>query len=220
MSWFPSCSPNLPRVYIKLCKHGNHFTFLQSRENLFLILCEGLRRLNCGKVTNDQSNYLFQRFLVTIYQRFFYHQINGVENYEITKCFCVTTWLEKNNSNGSVENFSDELYKYWYFWEANKFDFTFKSHHTLKQKRDFFKTLETNSRNVWISVPISFLSQYVMRFFFYGWSVHALKTKIITGNTGEIMHSQPRDHYKPETVLIVWEYPFHWIFWTMFSSYV
>ena len=85
-----SCSPNLPRVYIKLCRHGNHFTFLQSRENLFLILCEGLRRLNCGKVTNDQSNYLFQRFLVTIYQRFFYHQINGVENYEITKCFCVT----------------------------------------------------------------------------------------------------------------------------------
>ena len=60
--WFPTliaCSPNLPRVYIKLCKHGNHFTFLQSRENLFLILCEGLRRLNCGKVTNDQSNYCF-----------------------------------------------------------------------------------------------------------------------------------------------------------------
>ena len=31
-SWFPtliSCSPNLPRVYIRLCKHGNHFTFLQ-----------------------------------------------------------------------------------------------------------------------------------------------------------------------------------------------
>ena len=30
--WFPtliSCSPNLPRVYIRLCKHGNHFTFLQ-----------------------------------------------------------------------------------------------------------------------------------------------------------------------------------------------
>ena len=35
-SWFPtliSCSPNLPRVYIRLCKHGNHFTFLQ-RNNL------------------------------------------------------------------------------------------------------------------------------------------------------------------------------------------
>ena len=31
-SWFPtliSCSPNLPSVYIRLCKHGNHFTFLQ-----------------------------------------------------------------------------------------------------------------------------------------------------------------------------------------------
>ena len=31
--WFPtliSCSPNLPRVYIRLCKHGNHFTFLHS----------------------------------------------------------------------------------------------------------------------------------------------------------------------------------------------
>ena len=31
-SWFPtliSCFPNLPRVYIMLCKHGNHFTFLQ-----------------------------------------------------------------------------------------------------------------------------------------------------------------------------------------------
>ena len=30
-SWFPtliSCSPNLPRAYIRLCKHGNHFTFL------------------------------------------------------------------------------------------------------------------------------------------------------------------------------------------------
>ena len=30
-SWFPTlilCSPNLPRVYIRLCKHGNHFTFL------------------------------------------------------------------------------------------------------------------------------------------------------------------------------------------------
>ena len=30
-SWFPtliSCSRNLPRVYIRLCKHGNHFTFL------------------------------------------------------------------------------------------------------------------------------------------------------------------------------------------------
>ena len=30
-SWFPtliSCSPNLPRVYIRLCKHGNHFIFL------------------------------------------------------------------------------------------------------------------------------------------------------------------------------------------------
>ena len=28
--WFPSlisCSPNLLRVYIRLCKHGNHFTF-------------------------------------------------------------------------------------------------------------------------------------------------------------------------------------------------
>ena len=22
------CSPNFPRVYIRLCKHGNHFTFL------------------------------------------------------------------------------------------------------------------------------------------------------------------------------------------------
>ena len=36
MSLFPtliSCSPNLPRVYIRLCKHGNHFTFLQSCEN-------------------------------------------------------------------------------------------------------------------------------------------------------------------------------------------
>ena len=22
------CSPNLPNVYIRLCKHGNHFTFL------------------------------------------------------------------------------------------------------------------------------------------------------------------------------------------------
>ena len=32
MSWFPtliSCSPNLTRVYIRLCKHRNHFTFLQ-----------------------------------------------------------------------------------------------------------------------------------------------------------------------------------------------
>ena len=32
MSWFPtliSCSPNLTRVYIRLCKHGNHFTFLR-----------------------------------------------------------------------------------------------------------------------------------------------------------------------------------------------
>ena len=31
-SWFPtfiSCSPNLPHVYIRLCKHTNHFTFLQ-----------------------------------------------------------------------------------------------------------------------------------------------------------------------------------------------
>ena len=31
-SWFPtliSCSPNLPSVYIRLCKHGNHFKFLQ-----------------------------------------------------------------------------------------------------------------------------------------------------------------------------------------------
>ena len=31
-SWFPtliSFSPNLPSVYIRLCKHGNHFTFLQ-----------------------------------------------------------------------------------------------------------------------------------------------------------------------------------------------
>ena len=31
-SWFPaliSCSPNLPRDYIRLCKHGNNFTFLQ-----------------------------------------------------------------------------------------------------------------------------------------------------------------------------------------------
>ena len=30
-SWFPtliSCSPNLLRVYIRLCKHRNHFTFL------------------------------------------------------------------------------------------------------------------------------------------------------------------------------------------------
>ena len=30
-SWFPtliSCSPNLSRVYIRLCEHGNHFTFL------------------------------------------------------------------------------------------------------------------------------------------------------------------------------------------------
>ena len=30
-SWFPthiSCSPNLPSVYIRVCKHGNHFKFL------------------------------------------------------------------------------------------------------------------------------------------------------------------------------------------------
>ena len=27
-------SPNLPRVYIRLCKHGNHFTFLQSEDVL------------------------------------------------------------------------------------------------------------------------------------------------------------------------------------------
>ena len=25
------CSPNLPSVYIKQCKHGNHFTFLHSK---------------------------------------------------------------------------------------------------------------------------------------------------------------------------------------------
>ena len=33
-SWFPtliSCSPNLPRVYIRLYKPGNHFTFLQCK---------------------------------------------------------------------------------------------------------------------------------------------------------------------------------------------
>ena len=33
-SWFPtliSCSPNLPSVYIRLCKHGNHFTFLHDK---------------------------------------------------------------------------------------------------------------------------------------------------------------------------------------------
>ena len=28
------CSPNLPRVYIRLCKHGNHFTFLHYNTNL------------------------------------------------------------------------------------------------------------------------------------------------------------------------------------------
>ena len=31
VSWFPtltSCSPNLLHVYIRLCKHENHFTFL------------------------------------------------------------------------------------------------------------------------------------------------------------------------------------------------
>ena len=36
-SWFPTlilCSPNLPRVYIRLCKHGNHFTFLQYYMNI------------------------------------------------------------------------------------------------------------------------------------------------------------------------------------------
>ena len=41
-SWFPtliSCSPNLPRVYIRLCKHGNHFTFLQ-----YKIISERFRR--------------------------------------------------------------------------------------------------------------------------------------------------------------------------------
>ena len=30
--WFPTlvlCSPNLPRVYIRLCEHGNHFIFLK-----------------------------------------------------------------------------------------------------------------------------------------------------------------------------------------------
>ena len=35
-SWFPtliSCSPNPPRVYIRLCKHGNHFTFLQCKSS-------------------------------------------------------------------------------------------------------------------------------------------------------------------------------------------
>ena len=44
-SWFPkliSCSPNLPRVYIRLCKHGNHFTFLQSRL-AFQVLLDFLR---------------------------------------------------------------------------------------------------------------------------------------------------------------------------------
>ena len=33
-SWFPtliSCSPNLPHDYIRLCKHGNHFTYLHCR---------------------------------------------------------------------------------------------------------------------------------------------------------------------------------------------
>ena len=36
--WFPtliSCSPNLPSVYIRLCKHGNHFTFLQWKTAFF-----------------------------------------------------------------------------------------------------------------------------------------------------------------------------------------
>ena len=28
-----SCSPNLPRIYIRLCKHGNHFTFLYKITN-------------------------------------------------------------------------------------------------------------------------------------------------------------------------------------------
>ena len=35
-SWFPtliSCSPNLPSVYIRLCKHGNHFTFFYKITN-------------------------------------------------------------------------------------------------------------------------------------------------------------------------------------------
>ena len=38
-SWFPtfiSCSPNLPRVYIRLFKHGNHFTFLQCPRRGFI----------------------------------------------------------------------------------------------------------------------------------------------------------------------------------------
>ena len=36
--WFPtliSCSPNLPRIYIRLCKHGNHFTFLRDHIDCF-----------------------------------------------------------------------------------------------------------------------------------------------------------------------------------------
>ena len=44
-SWFPtliSCSPNLPRVYIRLCKHGNHFTFLHCKSTILRSLYHSL----------------------------------------------------------------------------------------------------------------------------------------------------------------------------------
>ena len=39
------CSPNLPSVYIRLCKHGNHFTFLQYISHLLQVIKFSLQGL-------------------------------------------------------------------------------------------------------------------------------------------------------------------------------
>ena len=52
--WFPtliSCSPNLPRVYIRLYKHGNHFTFLHSHFFPIFLLYRMIYKYKPVKIT-------------------------------------------------------------------------------------------------------------------------------------------------------------------------
>ena len=68
-SWFPtliSCSLNLPRVYIRLCKHGKHFTFLHlGREAFQTPFTPGIRFQNITSFTGGSylNSALFTKAL-------------------------------------------------------------------------------------------------------------------------------------------------------------
>ena len=79
------CSPNLPRVYIRLCKRGNHFTFLHDHMILTLyttrvaVHIQNLEKTVSFKITIRSLNTFHPKLIQTLLIFYFKSFMNDVK---------------------------------------------------------------------------------------------------------------------------------------------